>query len=187
MATVDELLQDATRRMDTSVEHTRSEFNTVRTGRASAALLDRIAIDYYGTGTPLKQLATINVPEPRMLTVQPFDPSTIKSIEKAIQESDLGLTPSNDGKLIRLPMPQPNEERRKELVKVVRKLAEEGKVAVRNVRRDAMHHLQELVKNGDVGDDEERRAEDRVQKLTDDHTKSIDELLRHKEAEIMEV
>jgi ribosome recycling factor len=187
MATVDELLQDATRRMDTSVEHTRSEFNTVRTGRASAALLDRIAIDYYGTATPLKQLATINVPEPRMLTVQPFDPSTIKSIEKAIQESDLGLTPSNDGKLIRLPMPQPNEERRKELVKVVRKLAEEGKVAVRNVRRDVMHHLQELVKNGDVGDDEERRAEDRVQKLTDDHTKSIDELLKHKEAEIMEV
>jgi ribosome recycling factor len=187
MATVDELLQDATRRMDGSVEHTRTEFNTVRTGRASAALLDRITIDYYGTATPLKQLATINVPEPRMLTVQPFDPSTIKPIEKAIQESDLGLTPSNDGKLIRLPMPQPNEERRKELVKVVRKLAEEGKVAVRNVRRDCMHHLQELVRNGDVGDDEERRAEDRVQKLTDDHTKSIDELLKHKEAEIMEV
>jgi ribosome recycling factor len=187
MATVDELLQDASRRMDGSIEHTRTEFNTVRTGRASAALLDRITIDYYGTATPLKQLATINVPEPRMLTVQPFDPSTIKAIEKAIQESDLGLTPSNDGKMIRLPMPQPNEERRKELVKVVRKLAEEGKVAVRNVRRDVMHHLQELVKNGDVGDDEERRAEDRVQKLTDDHTKSIDELLKHKEAEIMEV
>jgi ribosome recycling factor len=187
MATVDELLQDATRRMDGSVEHTRTEFNTVRTGRASAALLDRITIDYYGTATPLKQLATINVPEPRMLTVQPFDPQTIKSIEKAIQESDLGLTPSNDGKMIRLPMPQPNEERRKELVKVVRKLAEEGKVAVRNVRRDCMHHLQDLVKNGDVGDDEERRAEDRVQKLTDDHTKSIDDLLKHKEAEIMEV
>jgi ribosome recycling factor len=187
MATVDELLQDATRRMDGSVEHTRTEFNTVRTGRASAALLDRIAIDYYGTPTPLKQLATINVPEPRMLTVQPFDPTTIKAIEKSIQESDLGLTPSNDGKMIRLPMPQPNEERRKELVKVVRKLAEEGRVAVRNVRRDVMHHLQDLVKNGDVGDDEERRAEDRVQKLTDDHTKSIDELLKHKEAEIMEV
>ena len=186
MATVDELLQDATRRMDGSVEHTRTEFNTVRTGRASAALLDRITI-YYGTATPLKQLATINVPEPRMLTVQPFDPTTIKAIEKSIQESDLGLTPSNDGKMIRLPMPQPNEERRKELVKVVRKLAEEGRVAVRNVRRDVMHHLQELVRNGDVGDDEERRAEDRVQKLTDDHTKAIDELLKHKEAEIMEV
>ena len=187
MATVDELMQDAGRRMDSSIEHTRGEFNTVRTGRASAALLDRITIDYYGTATPLKQLATINVPEPRMLTVQPFDPSTIKSIEKAIQESDLGLTPSNDGKLIRLPMPQPNEERRKELVKVVRKLAEEGKVAVRNVRRDVMHHLQELTRSHELGDDDERRAEERVQKLTDDHTKSIDELLKHKEAEIMEV
>jgi ribosome recycling factor len=187
MATVDELVQDATRRMDKSVESTRNEFNTVRTGRASAALLDRIMIEYYGQPTPLKQLATINVPEPRMLTIQPFDPSSIKSIEKAIQESDLGLTPSNDGKLVRLPMPQPNEERRKELVKVVRKLAEEGRVAVRNVRRDVMHHLKELATKGEVGDDEERRAEERVQKLTDEHTKAIDELLKHKEAEIMEV
>jgi ribosome recycling factor len=184
MATVDELIQDARTRMDASVGHTRNEFNTVRTGRASAALLDRVQIDYYGTSTPLKQLATINVPEPRMLTIQPFDPSSIKSIEKAIQESDLGLTPSNDGKVIRLPMPQPTEERRKELVKVVRKIAEEGKVAVRNVRRDAVHHLKELK---EVGDDEERRAEDNVQKLTDEHTKTIDDLLRHKEAEIMEV
>jgi ribosome recycling factor len=187
MATVDDLIQDAVRRMDSSIEHTRTEFNTVRTGRASAALLDRINIEYYGQQTPLKQLATINVPEPRMLTIQPFDPSSIKAIEKAIQESDLGLTPSNDGKMIRLPMPQPNEERRKELVKVVRKLAEEGKVSVRNVRRDVMHHLQELSKGGEVGDDDERRAEERVQKLTDDHTKSIDDLLKHKEAEIMEV
>jgi ribosome recycling factor len=187
MATMEELVSDAQRRMDRSIESTRNEFNTVRTGRASAALLDRITIDYYGTPTPLKQLATINVPEPRMLTIQPFDPSSIRQIEKAIQESDLGLTPSNDGKLIRLPMPQPNEERRKELVKVVRKLAEEGRVAVRNVRRDAMKHLEELVRNGDVGDDDERRAEERVQKLTDEHTKSIDDLLKHKEAEIMEV
>jgi ribosome recycling factor len=186
MATVDELIQDAQKRMGSSVEHTRTEFNTGRTGRASAALLDRVQIDYYGQQTPLKQLATINVPEPRMLTIQPFDPLSIKSIEKAIQESDLGLTPSNDGKLIRLPMPQPTEERRKELVKVVRKIAEEGKVAVRNVRRDAVQHLKELTK-GDVGKDDEHRAEERVQKLTDEHTKSIDELLKHKEAEIMEV
>jgi len=184
MATVDELIQDARKRMDSAIEHTRTEFNTVRTGRASAALLDRVQIDYYGTPTPLKQLATINVPEPRMLTIQPFDPSSIKSIEKAIQESDLGLTPSNDGKMIRLPMPQPTEERRKELVKVVRKLAEEGKVAIRNVRRDAVHHLKELK---DVGRDDERRAEENVQKLTDEHTKTIDDLLKHKEAEIMEV
>src|SRR5204863_1654707 len=143
MANVDELIQDASKRMDASVEHTRTEFNTVRTGRASAALLDRVQIDYYGTQTPLKQLATINVPEPRMLTIQPFDPSSIKTIEKAIQESDLGLTPSNDGKMIRLPMPQPTEERRKELVKVVRKMAEEGKVSLRTVRREVMHHLKE--------------------------------------------
>src|SRR6059058_1308088 len=187
MASAEELINGARDKMVKSVEHARAEFATVRTGRASASLLDRIQIDYYGTPTPLRQLATINVPEPRMLTVQPFDPSSIRAIEKAIQESDLGLTPSNDGKLIRLPMPQPNEERRKELVKVVRKLAEEGRVSVRNVRRDVMHHLQELSKKGDVGDDDERRAEERVQKLTDDHTKSIDDLLKHKEAEIMEV
>jgi ribosome recycling factor len=181
---IEDFIQDAVRRMDKSVEATQQEFNGVRTGRASAALLDRIAVDYYNQPTPLKQLATINVPEPRMLTIQPFDPSSIKSIEKAIQESDLGLTPSNDGKVIRLPMPQPTEERRKELVKVVRKIAEEGKVAVRNVRRDAVHHLKELK---EVGTDDERRAEENVQKLTDEHTKTIDDLLKHKEAEIMEV
>src|SRR6184192_1852429 len=187
MATTEEFIAGAEGRMDKSVEHARNEFNTVRTGRASAGLLDRVTVDYYGTATPLKQLATINVPEPRMLTIQPFDPTSIKSIEKSIQESDLGLQPSNDGKMIRLPMPQPTEERRKELVKVVRKIAEEGKVAVRNVRRDAVHHLKELTTNKEVGSDDERRAEERVQKLTDDHTKTIDDLLRHKEAEIMEV
>jgi ribosome recycling factor len=187
MASVDQLISEAQTRMDKSVEHARNEFNTVRTGRASAALLDRVQIDYYGTQTPLKQLATINAPEPRMLTVQPFDPSSIKSIEKAIQESDLGLTPSNDGKIVRLPIPQLTEERRKELVKVVRHMAEEHRVAVREIRRDAMRHLKELVTKSEVGDDDERRAEDRVQKLTDDHTKAIDEQLKHKEAEIMEV
>ena len=185
--TVDELMQDGVRRMDQAVEHTRTELNTVRTGRASAALLDRISIDYYGQDTPLKQLATINVPEPRMLTIQPFDPGSMRQIEKAIQESDLGLTPSNDGKIIRLPIPQLTEERRKELVKVVRHLAEEGRVAVRNVRRDVMHHLKEKVTSGEVGADEEHRGEERLQKLTDDHVKSIDEALKHKEAEILEV
>ena len=187
MPNAEEFIADASTRMDKSVDHARNEFNTVRTGRASAGLLDRVTIDYYGTPTPLKQLATVNVPEPRMLTIQPFDPSSIKSIEKAIQESDLGLQPSNDGKLIRLPVPQLTEERRKELVKVVRHMAEEHRVAVREVRRDALRHLQELVKNGEVGDDEERRSEQEVQKLTDAHTRSIDELLKHKEAEIMEV
>src|SRR5881227_2926053 len=173
--------------MEKSVEATHEHFNSVRTGRASAALLDRIQIDYYGTATPLKNLATINVPEARMLTIQPFDPTSIKQIEKAIQESDLGLQPSNDGKMIRLPIPQLTEERRKEYVKVVRRYAEDGKVAIRNVRRDVMRHLEELVRNGEVGDDEERRAENQVQKLTDEHTKAIDDLLKHKEAEIMEV
>jgi uridylate kinase len=159
----------------------------IRTGRASAALLDRIEIDYYGQPTPLKQLATINVPDPRTLTIQPFDPGSLKGIERAIQESELGLQPSNDGKVIRLPIPQLTEERRKDLVKIVKNLAEEGRVAVRNVRRDVMHHLKELAHAGDVGDDEERRAEERVQKLTDEHTARIDELLKRKEAEIMEV
>jgi ribosome recycling factor len=187
MSAMDDFVNEANRKMDKSVESAAHEFNTVRTGRASSALLDRVQIDYYGTMTPLQQLATVNVPEPRMLTIQPYDPGSIKAIERAIQESDLGLTPSNDGKIIRLPIPQLTEERRKELVKVVRGLAEEGRVAVRNVRRDAMHQLKELVKKGDVGDDDEHRAEERVQKLTDEHVSKIDDLLKRKEAEILEV
>jgi len=187
MATVDELIQDSRRRMDRSVEATHIEFNSVRTGRASPALLDRVHVDYYGTATPLKQLATISAPEPRLLNIQPFDPSSVKAIEKAIMESDLGLTPSNDGKLIRLPIPQLTEERRRELVKVVRHMAEEGRVAVRNVRRDTIHHLKQLVDDGDIGADEEHRAEELAQKVTDEHVAKIDDLLKHKEAEIMEV
>jgi ribosome recycling factor len=184
---IENFIGDATQRMSKSVEATHEHFNSVRTGRATPALLDRITIDYYGTPTPLKNLATINAPEPRMLTIQPFDPTAIKQIEKTIMESDLGLTPSNDGKLVRLPIPQLTEERRKELVKLVRAMAEEGRVAVRNVRRDAIKHLEVLVKDGEVGDDDERAAESHVQKLTDDHTTKIDELLKRKEAEIMEV
>ena len=184
---IDDFLGDATQRMAKSVDATHEHFNSVRTGRATPALLDRITIDYYGTPTPLKNLATINTPEPRMLTIQPFDPSSIKQIEKTIQESDLGLTPSNDGKLIRLPIPQLTEERRKDLVKIVRGMAEEGRVSVRNVRRDAIKHLEELAKSGEVGDDDERAAEGRVQKLTDEHVAKIDDLLKRKEAEIMEV
>jgi len=184
---IDDVLKDATRRMDKSVENARHEFTTVRTGRAAATLLDRVQVTAYGTKMPINQLATIGVPEPRMLTITPFDKSIMKDIERGILESDLGLTPSNDGKIVRLPIPQLTEERRKELVKVVKHLAEEGRVAVRNVRRDVMHDLKELVKNGDVGDDEERRAEDRVQKLTDEHVAKIEDLLKRKEAEIMEV
>jgi ribosome recycling factor len=179
---IDDLIQDATRRMDKSVESTNGELNSIRTGRASVGLLDRVQVDYYGQKTPLKQLATINVPEPRMLTVQPFDPNVIKEIERAIQESDLGLNPSNE--MIRLPIPQLTEERRQELVKVARQIAEEGRVAVRNVRRDVIHHLKD---EQNVGADDERRAEERVQKLTDDHVQKIDDLLKRKEAEITEV
>ena len=184
---IEDFIGDATQRMDKSVEATHEHFNSVRTGRATPALLDRITIDYYGTPTPLKNLATINSPEPRMLTVQPFDPSSVKTIERAIQESDLGLTPSNDGKMIRLPIPPLTEERRKELVRLVRQMAEDSRTAVRNVRRDVIHHLKDLANEGGVGSDEEHRAEERAQRLTDDHTKAIDELLKHKEAEIMEV
>jgi ribosome recycling factor len=184
---IDDLFTDAAHRMAQAVEHTQSEFNSVRTGRASSALLDRIQIDYYGTATPLRNLASINVPEPRTLTVQPFDPTSIKAIEKAIQESDLGLTPSNDGKVIRLSIPQLTEERRRELAKVANRLAEDGRVAVRNVRRDAISQLKQMVDNGDVGADEEHRGEERVQKLTDEHIHRIDELLKKKDSEIMEV
>jgi ribosome recycling factor len=184
---IEDFVNDANQRMDKSVEATHEHFNSVRTGRAAPALLDRIQVDYYGTPTPLKNLSTISAPEPRLLSIQPFDPSALRAVEKAIMESDLGLTPSNDGKLIRLPIPQLTEERRKELVKLVRSLAEEGRVAVRNVRRDAIKHLEVLVKDGDVGDDDERAAEARVQKVTDDHVAKIDELLKRKEAEIMEV
>jgi ribosome recycling factor len=182
-----ETLASAEQKMGRAVEAMERDFGGIRTGRASTALVERIHVDYYGTPTPLSNMATIGAPEARLLSVQPYDPTQIKAIEKAIMESDLGLQPSNDGKLIRLPIPALTEERRKELVKLVRKYAEEGKVAIRNVRRDVMRHLEELVRNGDVGDDEERRAETQVQKLTDDHVKRIDELLKHKEAEIMEV
>jgi len=184
---LEELLADAKRRMAKSVDSTRHEFASVRTGRASTALLDRIQVDYYGTKTPLNQLATITVPDARLLVVTPYDKSAMKEVERAILESDLGITPSNDGKIIRLPVPQLTEERRKELVKIVRHVAEDGRVAVRNVRRDAIHHLKELVDKGEAGSDEEHRAEERVQKLTDDHVHEIDELLKKKEAEIMEV
>ncbi|HVP00930.1 MAG TPA: ribosome recycling factor [Solirubrobacteraceae bacterium] len=184
---IDELLADARERMTKSVESTNVEFASVRTGRASPALLDRVVVDYYGAPTPLKQLATINAPEVRLLSVQPFDQSSIKSIEKAIMESDLGLTPSNDGKLIRLSIPELNEERRRELVKQVRHIAEEGRVAIRNVRRDVMHDLRELRDEGEVGSDDEHRAEVELQKLTDAKIHDLDEHLKGKEAEIMEV
>jgi ribosome recycling factor len=182
---IDDLLKDARGRMGKSIDATRNEFATVRTGRASPHLLDRLNVDYYGTSTPLKQLANVAASEARVLTITPYDKSAIKQMEKAILESDLGLTPSNDGNLIRLTIPELTEERRKELVKVVHGLAEEGRVAVRNIRRDCMHDLRELRKEGEVGQDEERRAEAELQKLTDARIGEIDELLKGKEEEIL--
>src|SRR3954462_3575630 len=182
-----ELIADAGERMQKSVDATRGEFGSVRTGRASPALLDRIVVDYYGAQTPLKQLATIHAPEARLLTVQPYDKGSIKAIEKSIMESDVGLTPNNDGQLIRLQGPELKEERRRELVKVVRHIAEEGRVAIRNIRRDVMHDLRELKDSGETGEDDERRAEQELQKLTDARVHELDESLKAKEAEIMEV
>jgi ribosome recycling factor len=182
---IEDLLSDARARMGKSIDSTRHELATVRTGRASPHLLDRVSVDYYGTNTPLNQIATVNASEARLLTITPYDKTSIKSIEKAILESDLGLTPSNDGNLIRLTIPELTEDRRKELVKVVHQLAEEGRVAIRNVRRDCMHHLRELRKSGEAGEDEERRAEAELQKLTDAQVKDIDELLKGKEEEIL--
>jgi len=184
---IDGLLDDARDRMHKCVESTRHEFGSVRTGRASPALLDRIMVDYYGTATALRQLATIGAPEPRLLTIQPFDKGSFKAIERAILESDIGMTPSNDGKLIRLVVPELNEERRKQLVKVVRHIAEEGRVAIRNVRRDVMHDLRELKEAGETGSDDEHRAEVELQKVTDASIAELDELLKAKEAEILEV
>ena len=184
---IDELLADAGERMQKSVEATRNEFSTVRTGRASPHLLDRIDVDYYGATTPLRQLANISASEARLLTVTPYDKSSIKAIEKSIMESDIGLTPSNDGSVIRLTIPELTEERRKELVRIVHGIAEEGRVAIRNVRRDIMHDLRELKKEGEVGEDEERRAETELQKLTDKRVGEIDSFLSGKEEEILEV
>jgi ribosome recycling factor len=184
---IEELLADARERMTKSVESTRHEFGSVRTGRATPALLDRIMVDYYGTSTPLKQLATIGAPEARLLSIQPYDKGSIKAIEKAILESDVGLTPNNDGNLIRLGIPELTEERRKDLVKVVRHIAEEGRIAIRNIRRDVMHDLRELRDAGEAGADDEHRAEGELQRLTDEKVHELDGLLKHKEEEILEV
>jgi ribosome recycling factor len=184
---IDELLADAGERMTKSVEATNHEFGSVRTGRASPALLDRVHVDYYGVSTPLKQMATINAAEAQLLTVQPYDKGSMKAIEKGISEANLGLTPSNDGNVIRLVIPQLTEERRRDFVKMVRHIAEEGRIAIRNVRRDIMHDLRELKGEGEVGADEEHRAEAGLQKLTNDKISELDALLKGKEEEILEV
>jgi len=182
-----EIYSDTESRMTKALSALKTEFNTVRAGRANPALLDRLSVDYYGTPTPVKQMANISAPEPRLLVIQPWDKSVIPEVEKAIMKSDLGLTPNNDGTVIRLSIPQLTQERRAELVKVVRKKAEECKVAIRNIRRDANDLVKEMQKDGDISEDDERRSQEEIQKITDKYVKMVDEQLAHKESEIMEV
>lgn len=182
-----DILKDTREHMDKSVKALAHEFQGVRTGRASGAILDKISIDYYGTPTPISNLAGIKSPEPQLLVIEPWDKSSLSTIEKAIQASDLGLNPSNDGVVIRIPFPPLNEERRKELVKLCKHYAEEARVAVRNIRRDSNHKLERLGKDGEVPEDEVRRGEAEVQKLTDAAIAQIEDALKRKEAEIMEV
>jgi len=181
------VLDDGRRRMDSAVEDARKKLGTVRTGRASVSLLDNVTVEYYGSEMPLNQIATIHAPESTMLTVQPFDPTQLGSIEKAIRASDLGLNPANDGKIIRVPVPPLTEERRKQMAKVVHDIAEEHRTAVRNVRRDANDHLKKMLKDKTISEDEEKGALDQIQKLTDQHIAKITELAGHKEKEIMTV
>ena len=183
----DETLLEAIDKMDKALEHTQHQFSTVRTGRASPALVDRLSVSYYGSDVPLQQLATFQVPEARMLVIKPHDRNTMTAIEKAIRDSDLGVSPSNDGVVIRLNLPALTEERRKEYVKVVKHLAEEGRVAVRNVRRDARKHLEAAEKSGEISADELDRAEKELEKITHDHVDSIDKALHRKEQELLEV
>lgn len=182
---ISDLLGEARQKMKAATDHVAGEFSTVRTGRANPQLLHRITVDYYGTPTQLQQLASIAVPEPRLLVVQPFDKTTVSDIEKALQQADLGLNPSNDGTVIRIAFPPLTEERRKELIKVVRNMAEEGRVAVRNIRRHSKSEMEEL--HGEISDDDIHRGEDELQELTDEYIEKIDKLLDNKEAELLEV
>lgn len=184
---IGEAVKDAREHMDKSLGALSHEFGTVRTGRASAGLFEKVIVEAYGSAMPLNQVASIKVPEPQSVVIEPWDKGVIGAIERAIQASDLGLNPSNDGQVIRVPFPSLTEERRKELVKLCRGYAEEARVACRNIRRDANHKLDKLAKDGDAPEDDVRRAETDVQKLTDGHIAEIDEMLKRKEAEIMEV
>ncbi|MDP9329770.1 MAG: ribosome recycling factor [Actinomycetota bacterium] len=185
--TVQTALNDATEKMEKAVTHLKEDLSGIRTGRATPAVLNRVTVEYYGTPVPLNQLASINVPEPRLLAISPFDKSSISSIEKAIQASDLGITPSNDGQVIRLSFPPLTEERRKELVKQVHHRAEEGRVAVRNVRRHHKDELEKLERESSISEDDLTRSEKELQKLTDRFVAEIDDIQRHKEQELMEV
>jgi ribosome recycling factor len=180
-------LTAAERRMKGAVDSVRSNFATIRTGRANPTLLDRIEVEVYGSRMPLRSVANVGAPEPRLLTVTPFDPSSIKNIERSIRDSDIGLNPQNDGKILRLPIPELTEERRRELIRLARSMAEEGRVSVRNVRRDEMRDVHELRKEGEISQDDEHRAEEELQKLTNGYVQRIDAILADKEAELLEV
>ena len=184
---IDDVLVETADKMAKAVSHTQAEFSAVRTGRATPALVEKLKVDYYGTDVPLQQLAGFNVPEARLLVIQPYDKNSLKAIEKAIQNSDLGINPSNDGQVIRLSFPQLTEERRKDLVKVVKHKAEEGRVAVRNLRRAARHELEGLEKEGHVSSDDLERAENELEKLTHEYVEEIDRMVQHKEHELLEV
>jgi ribosome recycling factor len=180
-------LTTAERRMRGALEAVKSQFTTIRTGRANPTLLDRVEVEAYGSRMPLRSVANVGAPEPRLLTVTPFDPNTLKNIERAIRDSDIGLNPQNDGTIIRLPIPELTEERRRALIRVARHMAEEGRISVRNVRRDELRDVHELRKEGEISQDDEHRAEAELQKLTDDYVNRIDAALADKEAELLEV
>lgn len=184
---VSEILKSAEDRMKKAIEATGGDFHTMRAGRANPALLDRINVDYYGTPTPVNQLASVSVPDPRTLVIQPWDKASLTEIERAIQKSDLGLNPMNDGQVVRLPVPPLTEERRKELLKIVRHMAEDGRVAVRNIRRDANEHLKRDEKNHEISEDDLKRAQEQVQKITDKYIKELDQMLDNKEKDLLEV
>ena len=184
---VEEVLKEAERKMRKAVDTTGEEFSTVRTGKASTSLLNRVMVDYYGQATPLNQISSISAPEPSLLIVSPYDKSVVKDVERAILQADLGLNPVSDGHVLRLPIPKLTEERRKEMIKMVRTRAEEGRVAVRNVRRDVMNDLKELLKEKLVTQDEDRRAQEEIQKLTDRFIAEIEQVLVEKEKELMQV
>lgn len=184
---IDDVLKDAAERMEKAVEALQLDLRSIRTGRASPALVDRLPVDYYGAPTPLNQLATISAPEPRLLTIRPWDATALSAIEKAILKSDLGLTPNNDGKIIRLTIPRLNEERRQELVKLVARRVEEGRVAIRNIRRDAIDDLRELEKEKMISEDEFHKGRDKVQELTDKFIEQVDEVGKAKEREVLEI
>ncbi|MGH3647642.1 MAG: ribosome recycling factor [Micromonosporaceae bacterium] len=184
---IDDTLLEAEEKMEKAIEHAKEDFSTIRTGRANPAMFGRISVDYYGTPTPLPQLASIAVPEPRMAMIKPYDASQIRAMEKAIRDSDLGVNPNNEGTVIRIVLPQMTEERRHEMIKVARHKAEEAKVAVRNIRRKAMEELHRVQKDGEAGEDEVRRAEKELEDITHRYVAHVDEILKHKEAELLEV